>query len=272
MKSKTIDIVPFGGLGNRMRVLNSVGALQAKVNYDVELIWLIKAELNAPFSSLFKSTNFPFTIANGLKYTLFLTFVKHIFIEKYTSTYRFILGFFYDLVLFDEDILNNSENELLNLIRSKKKVLIATCYAFFDFPSFDNFTPSDAVQQKLNSLELPNDLIGIHIRRTDHVEIIQDSSLDSYSKAIEEEISNNKTGTFYLATDDYEVKEYYKKKLKKQLITQDFELSRNSKTGIENALIDILALAKCKKIICNSKSSFVVTAQRIGEKKQIIEV
>ncbi|AWV99687.1 hypothetical protein [Arcticibacterium luteifluviistationis] len=272
MKAKTIDIVPFGGLGNRMRVLNSIGALQAKADCEVELIWLIKAELNAPFSSLFKSASFPFTIANGLKYTLFLKFVKHIFIDKYTSIYRFILGLFYDLVLFDEDVLNISENQLLNLIKDKKKILISTCYAFFDFPSFDNFTPSDSVQQKLNSLELPKDLIGIHIRRTDHVEIIKDSSLDSYSKAIEEEISKNKTSTFYLATDDYEVKEYYKKKLKKQLITQDFELARDSETGIENALIDILALSKCTKLICNSKSSFVVTAQRIAKTKEIIEI
>lgn len=272
MKTNRLDILPFGGLGNRMRVLNSAGGLQAKTGHKLELIWLVKPELNASFFSLFEGTSFPFSLATGIKYSLFLIFVKHIFIEKYTSLYRFVLGLFYDLILFDEDLIDISEAKLLNLVKDKRNVLIGTCHSFFSYPSFDNFVPSEKVMENLKKLNLPKNLKGIHIRRTDHVEIIKDSSLDAYTKAIEDEISINGESIFYLATDDYEVKKYYKKKLKHQLITQDFDLSRNSEKGIENALTDILALSQCSKLICNSKSSFVVTAQRIGETKEIIEV
>ncbi|MFT4733221.1 MAG: hypothetical protein ACI9K1_000172 [Arcticibacterium sp.] len=267
-----VDVVPFGGLGNRMRVLNSSFELNKSLKTSLGVIWLVKAELNAPFFTLFKETQHAFSLIKGLKYRLFLPFFKHIYVHRFPHLHKAILGLIYDQILFDDDVFGRSENEILALLKGKKRVLIATCYAFFPFDNFDNFVLSEKLQHRLTELSLPSRAVGIHIRRTDHAEIIKDSSLEKYDIAIAKEISLNPSVTFYLATDDYKVKTHYKQMLGTKLITQNFELSRASSEGVENAIIDIYGLARCTKLICNSKSSFAVAAQKIGSTKEIIEV
>ncbi|MFT5884496.1 MAG: hypothetical protein ACI9IP_000951 [Arcticibacterium sp.] len=267
-----IDVVPFGGLGNRMRVMNASFVLNKRLKASLGIMWLVKAELNAPFNTLFTETQQPFRLIDGLKYRLFLLFFKHIYTQKFPRLHKAILRLFYDQILFDQNLLGTSEDEILALLKGKKRVLIATCYAFFPFENFDNFVLSEKLKFRLSELSLPSGAVGVHIRRTDHTEIIKDSSLEKYDAAIAKEIKLNPAISFYLATDDYEVKSYYKQKLGSKVITQDFELSRTTSNGVENAVIDIYGLANCTKIICNSQSSFAVTAQLIGKKKAVIEV
>ena len=267
-----IDVVTFGGLGNRMRVLNSSFELNKSLKTSLGVIWHVKAELNAPFFTLFKETQHAFRLIKGLKYRLFLPFFKHIYVQRFPRLHKAILGLFYDQILFDDDVFEINENEILALLKGKRKVLIATCYAFFPFDNFDNFILSEKLQHRLTELSVPSGAVGVHVRRTDHAEIIKDSSLEKYDNAIATEIRINPSISFFLATDDYEVKAYYKQKLGPKLITQNFELSRASIDGVENAIVDIYSLARCTKLICNSKSSFAVTAQKIGSTKKIIEV
>ncbi len=267
-----IDIVPFGGLGNRMRVMNASFELNKSLKATLSIIWLVKPELNAPFYTLFKETQHVFRLITGLKYKLFLTFFKHIYVQRFPRFHKAFFGLFYDQILFDNDVKGRSEKEVLALLKGKKKVLIATCYSFFPFQNFDNFVLSKKLERRLSELKLPPEVIGIHVRRTDHSEIIKDSSLEKYDAAIDSETKLNPSVCYYLATDDYEVKAYYKQKLGPKLITQNFELSRASIDGVENAVVDIYSLSRCTKLICNSKSSFAVTALLIGHKKIVIEV
>lgn len=272
MNRRKIDIVPFGGLGNRMRVMNSAFELNKLTKRNLNVAWLVKPELNAKFQQLFSSAGFDFELVSGLKYKTFLLLLKHIYIQKYTSLYRLLLKPFYDLILFDDDVKGLSKERLLEKIGQEKKVLIATCYSFFPFDSFDNFVLSGDLRERLNNLDLPTNLTGIHIRRSDHASIIQESSIQSYDLAIEKEIAENPNSMFYLATDDNDVKEYYRKKLGNALVTLNIELSRSAQKGIEDAVLEVYSLSKCSKLICNSNSSFAILAQKIGDSKLIIEV
>ena len=264
-----ITIVPFGGLGNRMRVLNSALYLNERLGGSkLQLVWLVKAELNAPFDKLFLSASIVFNLIRGIRYALFLKFFKHIFIVKYPKVYRTFMSIFYDLILFDDDIKKLRENGDFEILKKTEKVLIATCFEFYPFPSFDNFILSNEILKKFEKLNLPEDAIGVHIRRTDFVEIIAESGIAEYEKKMNELPHS----VFYLATDDYKVKEYFANEYANRIITQNAELSRKSLNGIQEALVDILALSKCKSIICNKKSSFANTALRLGRKKGLIEV
>ena len=267
-----ITVVPFGGLGNRMRVLNSALLFNDAVGKaPLKMIWLVKPELKAPFHSLFSSIGKSIILIHGLKYLLFRKFLKHIYIIQYPKFHKFFLSFFYDQIIFDEEAKNLLITKDYSALMKGKKVLIATCFDFYSFSSFDNFIPSKKVLENLEQLKLPVLMIGVHIRRTDHRFIIEESSLDSYIQLMLNEIKEKPLIKFYLATDDYEVKELLMNKFEGHIITQEIELSRNSTDAVQGAWVDILALSQCVKIICNLKSSFVETALKIGPVKDIIE-
>ncbi|MGR3809229.1 hypothetical protein [Jiulongibacter sp. NS-SX5] len=269
---KHLTVVPFGGLGNRMRVLNSAFYLSKDKGFATEVAWLEKAELNASLKEIFYDTGFSFQLTKGLKYWFIRHFVKHIYILKYSKLYRAILNFFFDEVLFDEDVREMFKNRNYTRLNGKENVFLATCFQFYSFDSFDNFIPSLEIQKRLGDLNVNKNTIGVHIRRTDHIDIIAESDLNSYHEALEKELSKNLDLSIYLATDDSEVKEEFVKKYGRKISTQKTDLSRNSSAGIIGAYTDILALSKCQKIICNTKSSFAETAIKIGLPKEVIRV
>lgn len=268
-----LTVLPFGGLGNRMRVIDSAFLLagQHKIS-EVNLIWLRKWELNARFYSIFQPFPKHLNLVDGLVYYFFLYLVKHIYVQKYEKLYRFIFGLYYDLVLLDNDIKDKQAEEIYGLTKGKKRILIASCYGFQNSSNFESFIPSDKVRKRLDALNLPESYVGVHIRRTDHSAIIKESSLEHFVQACHEEIEKNKGVKFFLATDDLIVKSTFHNQFGERLITQETELSRGSEEGIIGAFVDILALAGAEKIICNLKSSFAETAIKIGSIKEVIEI
>jgi len=266
-----LTIVPFGGLGNRLRAFNSSLYLSKDLGLELQLVWIKKFELNAGINDLYKDLGGEVNIVKGLKYHLFKYFLKHIYIQKYPKIYFFFLSFFYDLILFDEDLINGDYELLKNRFKGKSNILIATCYAFYPFESFNNLILKDQIRTSIDNIVLPNKAVGVHIRRTDHSEIIKESGIESYLEKMNEEIILDKNTAFYLATDDCEVKNEIFSKFP-NVYANPTILNRDSLEGIIGAVIDIYKLSECSKIICNPKSSFATTAQNIGVKKQLIIV
>jgi len=96
-------------------------------------------------------------------------------------------------------------------------------------------------------------LVGIHIRRTDHVKCIEASPLALF----EEYLEKADRGNFYLATDDAEVKAAFKEKFTKHFIASPVvKLGRLSKEQQIHGIIDWLLLQKCTKIVASQGSSF----------------
>jgi hypothetical protein len=96
-------------------------------------------------------------------------------------------------------------------------------------------------------------LVGIHIRRTDHVKCIEASPLALF----EEYLEKADRGNFYLATDDAEVKTAFKEKFTKHFIASPVvKLGRLSKEQQIHGIIDWLLLQKCTKIVASQGSSF----------------
>lgn len=269
----TIEVVPFGGLGNRLRVLNSALFLGDEIGANVLLGWIVKAELNAEFNDLYKSATLPFGRIGRLKMFIFAKFLKHIFIQKYTGFYKFFLSFIYDLVIFDHEIKTWSEQRLLAEINGSGKVLIATLYQFWKFDDYNNFVLTDSLKNQVeNKLMGFENMVGVHVRRTDHTDIIRSTSLNSYYDKMDQLLRASSTVKFFICSDDLEVKKDMKERYGENVIFNDIELTRTSSTGMEGAILDIYLLAQTTKIIANSKSSFAVMASKIGQLKEIIEV
>ncbi|KGE86616.1 MAG: hypothetical protein ACE362_25120 [Phaeodactylibacter xiamenensis] len=88
-----------------------------------------------------------------------------------------------------------------------------------------------------------------------------------FEQIIHKEIENNQDVKFFLATDDSQVKAYLIKKFPGAIHTNDFELNRTTRKGIENAVIDLYMLSKTEKIYASHGSSFSETAFHMGETK-----
>ncbi len=275
MSSATrITVIPFGGLGNRLRVLNSAFCLSRDLGVDLELVWFVKPELNSELSDLFIATGFEYRPMPRWKTAVLRPFLKHIFIINYESTYRRFLRLFYDKVYFDNDLNARSPAQLRSEISKYRRVVIATCYQFYDFENFDNFVVQPHLQQRIDALTARFDhyTMGVHIRRTDHAALIEASPVELFIDQMNRLLAENPATQFFLATDDAELKASLRSQFGSRLITQEIPLSRATAEGMQGAVVDIYALSRTKKIICTTRSSFAQMAALIGDEKEIIEV
>lgn len=113
-------------------------------------------------------------------------------------------------------------------------------------------------------------LIGLHIRRTDHLVCIAKSPLAAFIKKMDELLENNSDLKFFLAADDKSVQADLIHRYEDKIIVQDKVWGRNSTTGMKSAILDCLCLASCTLIIGSCNSVFSHFSAEYG-KVQLIE-
>ena len=270
-KRKVLYLRPHSGLGNRIRVLVSGIELSKLLNAKLIILWTKDDSLNANYFKLFEksnSTNFCVVQSNLISNLICYRGSKSVY-KNLSNLVRRLLGI--DFMLSDNDFPEfvwDGKN-VLNLNHPKVKlannILINTCNQFEqNWSQLKVFVPSSKVKKKLSSLVLPNQYIGMHIRRLDHVALIQMSPLSLYVEQIEEEIRINQNVKIYLSTDDLKIEEILHGLFSKNLVTRKKCISRNSEAGIIDAFADILILSGSSKLYGSFESSFAVIASTYG--------
>eukprot|EP00435_Cladocopium_sp_Y103_P072680 s750_g41.t1 len=105
--------------------------------------------------------------------------------------------------------------------------------------------------------QLPRGTVSVHIRRTDHAKAIARSPEELFWHTME---TYPQDVLFFLATDDPDVEERMKSRFGSRLLTAPKSLNRNSRTGIQDALIDLLMLSQGIEVLGSFKSSFSAMA------------
>lgn len=105
-------------------------------------------------------------------------------------------------------------------------------------------------------------VIGVHVRRGDNVPAAKVSTLDEYYKAMDIELEKNPEHLFYVASDDYSVKEEMKRRYGKIILYTDLCLERDSVQG-KDAVVDLYCLGKTDKILGSHYSSYSLVASRL---------
>ena len=109
------------------------------------------------------------------------------------------------------------------------------------------------------------DMVGIHIRRTDHKLAKELSPVELFIQKMDEEINENNAIKFFISTDDKEVETELIKKYGDRIVTQrDKAWGRVSKEEMISGIIDCLCLSKCKKIYGSLSSQFSGFAAEYG--------
>jgi hypothetical protein len=98
--------------------------------------------------------------------------------------------------------------------------------------------------------------IGIHIRRTDHLNCIKASPLPAFEARVSALLEENSGQQFFLASDEFNVKNMFKELYPGSITSPIFTLGRMTKEQQQHGIVDWLLLHKCSKILASRGSSF----------------
>lgn len=264
-----ITFVPVGGLANRMRAVASAVTLARKTASELQIVWFEDWALNAPFGQLFKPVEEAvcrLRDASRMDYALLdRPRSRNFHFPRVYQKLRF------RSCLYERFItpLCKKNFDFEAWARQGGDVYMASYTAFqkYDYAWIGRlFVPVDEIVREVECRchDFSKDMIGVHIRRTDHVDSIQKSPIELFYQKLDKDISENSRTGIYLATDSEEVKRAMKERYGERIRTSDKQADRSSTEGIRDGIADMYTLARTQKIYGSFQSSFSEMASQIG--------
>ena len=146
--------------------------------------------------------------------------------------------------------------------------ILRTCSNFYGGQIFEWLKPKSNIQCEIDEIvrQYPRNIIGVHIRRTDNEESISKSPITAFEGALNKEIAKDIKVKFYIATDDLAVREYFVTRYGEYILYNKItnKVTRSTREGMKEAVIDLYALSNTKKIFGSYWSSFSDCASDIG--------
>ncbi len=266
IEKNTIMIEPCAGLGNRLLAMTSAYELSRKLGKDLILLW--KREIGCAICSadLFEIAVPTVDISemgwkNGVLENLRSNRIK----RKYRQAAdRFIeCGEIADwkkeggFAKVEQMVARESISYIksyTNLCEIRKE-------------SFSFLKPAQEVLARGADVfpKISHDTVGVHVRRTDHAEASANSPLSLFIEKMKAEGKERETD-FYVTTDEPSVIEELKRHFpaERLIVYEEKVLDRDSKAGIQDALVDMLCLAKCRKILGSYQSTFSLIPSIMG--------
>lgn len=254
-------IQPSGGLCNRIRVINSGYRLARERREKLLILWNCNHELNCPFHLLYQPVS-EFKITNIHS----VADPRKLFYQKTARNY-----------LTNDDILaHRADNGCLtpSYVQSLKgNTYIFTWESFYPSEDYHLFRPIASLQTRIDQFtsNFGPHCVGVHIRRTDNQPAIGKSSTDAFLTTMHQELLEHPDTQFYLATDDPTEESLIRETFPGHILSnQNRCLRRDTKEGIQDALLDLYCLASTQKIIGSYFSSFTDIAADMHKIPKII--
>ena len=262
-----IIIEPCAGLGNRLLGLGSAYAVAKKLDRKLVVMWKREVGCNIRFQELF---DLPFEVVeiseNGLKKEP----VAQILGDRAKKKWRNSADRFLECDEVEKIKEREGYEGLFRLIEQTPVIYLKAFGPICEVTaeSYSFVKPSKNIEEKGAYLfrELTWQCVGVHVRRTDHTEAIANSPLALFAERMKKELETAADTSFFVATDDKEVRRELKELLPdaKLIFPQSDVIDRDSKEGIEEAFIEMLALSKCRKILGSYNSTFSLLPSYIG--------
>lgn len=272
-------INPIGGLANRMRTLAGGLALAQRIGVDYKIVWLKNWELNAAFDDIFRldvipavKFSYPGKVKYGLSYSI--PRLKNLYLTSCTLK-RFGVAFLDGMEVYRKLAEREDEGKGIRSLfengfsRCKKCLLQGgiNVYPYGNDMYRQLFKPvaeiADDVAGRLRMIG-PSP-IGVHIRRTDNVQSIQNSPDEVFLREMERILHMQPETRFYLATDSEEVKLRFGREFGDRVYSSERIANRNTLAGIKEAATEMYTLAGTKAIIGSYYSSFSEAAAILGD-------
>lgn len=262
-----INLIPYGGLGNRMRTISSVYKYALEHGHELVVYWNRQKDFNQSFQNLFRPISnlkvvdhyIGFNNNNPYKLNLFMPRLFDIILNR--KSHYFIKPD--DLVPIIEEAIKNN----------MKEITISSCYQHGEmYPLEKLFIPNDNIFKTINETYrlFSKHTVGVHIRRTDNIDSINFSKPEMFENKIKALFEENLDVKVFLCTDDSVIKNKLKTMFGNRIITYDSKLNRYSPKGINDAVVELFLLAKTNVIWGSFNSSYTDIASQIYNIERII--
>jgi hypothetical protein len=267
-----ILVKPLAGLCNRMRVINSCIALQKRNLHagKIQMIWEKDSLLNCDFLDLFQPIKNIEIIDRHKALTFFLYYHhNHSLPFKSRIKKHFLKYTFQNYRYYNTDIISSLRFQNKYWDNAKNNFVINSYSDFYNSPNtnfYGLFKPIEPlqkmIQNEIDKFQKPT--TGVHIRRTDNIKSIEKSTTSLFINTITDLLEKDDNQLFYLSTDDLETENQLKEKFAGHIINQNNkDFKRDTKSGMESAVIDLYALSATKNLLGSYYSSFSDIAAKI---------
>ncbi len=251
-----LTIAAQGGLCNRLRVLLGALALSEECQVPTRLVWHPDWQCEAYFDELFEPVE-----------SRWLRVVTGSFFDRPSSHKELYLPQWLRVPFYRKQIkLFHPERHgvLSEIVKQYKKVYINTGFYIHPYSTahIQRLRPIPELQSQIDATvaRFPKNIIGVHVRRRDNTWSKDVSTDAAFIKAMEQ----YPDATFYIATDDEEVKWRLREAFKERTLTQETDGRRDNAFSIGDAVVDLFCLAHTKRVIGSYWSSFSDMAAEIG--------
>ena len=277
----------YSGLTSRCNTLSQAYRIAKDYNDKLVIIWTLEDACNISYYDVFSEKQFDdidIEIIETIKDSLFKNIPKLIkqfkikdilnelrfrkYYREITSGTRYVEYNPYPGVGWEgaefEHHLRACDAKVREILAGKtpdKLFLHAFNGIFYNsIPSHDELAAikfSDSILKQVDEIVGIREMVGLHIRRTDHIKAIEESPIEGFIKAIEEEVSRDSGTLFFLATDSEEEEETLKVLFGDRIVIQaNKHWGRVDKDSMISGVIDLLCLSRCKYIYGSSGSAF----------------
>lgn len=261
-----LTLVPFGGLCNRLTAIASAVALARQRGARLRVLWCRKSWCACRFEDLFRPL--PADVALRSVGRLPLLMERNL-PRNLRSMWRVrrMLGW-----RSIDDFQNlDGRVSVEGRVPADGRVYISSCMALIPDYSFEGlFRPIKALQRRIDALTrtFTSPIYGVHIRRGDHTTAMAHSPVAAFRERMHALLRDAPQATFYLATDDADVKAALQAELGAHVVCNPpARLSRSTVEGMQDAVVDLWCLAATDKILGSYNSSFSIVASRLGGKE-----
>lgn len=266
-RDNAIMIEPCAGLGNRLLAMTSAYELSKKLGKELMIVWKREVGCAIRSNELFEMSVPVIDISEmGWKNGIF----ENMNSNRMKKKYRGMADRFFEC---DEIADAKAEGgfEKVRLMVAQEPVSYIKSYTNLCEITADSFSflkPAPEVLARGNRVfsRISDKTVGVHVRRTDHVDATKNSPLAIFIEKMRTEMEGRDTD-FYVTTDDVTAIEELKQHFpaEKLIVYEDKVLDRDSKTGIQDALVDMLCLSKCRKILGSYQSTFSLIPSIMGQ-------
>ncbi|NEX21220.1 hypothetical protein G3480_12995 [Thiorhodococcus mannitoliphagus] len=261
---KLLICATHSGLANRLKCLISSIRISELINRDLRLYWPINERCGGRFSDIIRA---PISEVESVKNGYF--FGRDEYVRDVPETSIIVHTWRFALLESDVDEKLEYVDFVYDLNKIPDALKVSLCNAMRRL-----MIPSLEVQQKVEGVitnEFMSEMIGVHVRRTDHKLATSSSPNETIWRGIQEAKIRLPNAGIFLSTDCKKTEEEFLDKLGSMgIVYRKSEIRRDTREGIEDALADLLLLAKCDLLVVSASSTYSELAWWLGGHKPVI--
>lgn len=247
---------PMCGLCNRLRVIDGAASLAAVLGARVEVLWFVNHDVACRFEDLYAPIESEVRFRNfRLPRRLELVAKRMI----HFAARRLCAGY---MLQFEAENLARAGHDFTPFVRRGRTYLKTWSRFHATAKPSHRFHPVPHLAALIQSFPADFErVVGVHIRRTDCVDAIGSSPTEKFIAAMRQELHADPGTQFFLATDDPAEEEHLRHLFPGKILTyQKRTRARCEREGIEDAVIDLHLLGRCRSVLGSQGSSFSETA------------